>query len=398
MVNLKICLITPLFEPWLVGGAENYVIQLAYELVKHHKVVVVTTVGPQVRKPNDSQIIKTIEFSPKNIESLYKILTERSIRQSKKALWHLLDIWNLTTYKSLKKILKEEKPEIVHTNGIKGLSASTFSAIASLKIKHVHTLHDYELISRWAALFRNHKPISNFNFFDSIYIKYMKRISSKVDVVISPSNFVMNFHTKLGFFKNSKKYVIPNGINVETKLNAKESLNSEFLFIGHITENKGPQVLVNAFKKLKNSEAKLHIIGKGPYLEFIKKISKDDQRIFCHGFVEKEKLEEIFDRCSYVTVPSIWYENHPLVLNEVMARGLPVIASKIGGIPEIVKDGYNGFLFEPGDSSSLGDIIGKAIQDKKLFKKLSKNALTTAKTLSFSKHLSSLRKIYENEV
>ena len=114
-----------------------------------------------------------------------------------------------------------------------------------------------------------------------------------------------------------------------------------------------------------------------------------------HGFIENKKdLEKIIDRCSYVIFPSIWYEVFGLVIIEAMNRGLPVIASNIGAIPELIKDGYNGFLFEPGDVDSLHSIIENLVNLKKISSNLSKNAIDSSKNFSMEKHLKSILDIY----
>lgn len=395
---MKICLISPLYEPWLIGGAENYIVRLSNELVKNNQVVVITLRGPKPRTNFVKINPKIIEMDVCNVELLYNILSKSSVGILKKSLWHLLDIWNFSSYKSMQKILQQEKPDIVHINGIKGLSSSVISVIKNLGLPHVLTLHDYELISRWAALYRQHAPITNFNFLDRIYINYMKRISSYIDTVISPSKFVMNFHTKLGFFKNSKKIVVPNGVDIINEMNPKTKLSGDFLFIGNIMENKGVHVAIQAFKKLKNKNLKLHIVGKGPYLDNIKKIIDKNDPIKCHGFVNELELEKFKKNCSYAIIPSIWYENFPLVVYEVMSNGLPVLASKIGGLPELVIDGHNGFLFEPGNVNSLSKLIDNKSQNEELFLKLSKNSITSAQKFTMKDHLCKILEIYQDTI
>jgi len=102
---MKICLITPLFEPWLIGGAERYVTILAKELSKNHKVVVITGIGTNPRKNEQlGENPKIIEIEPKNVASLYDMIKCYSLRVTiKKILWHLLDIWNISAYFTIKK-------------------------------------------------------------------------------------------------------------------------------------------------------------------------------------------------------------------------------------------------------------------------------------------------------
>ncbi|OLB90701.1 MAG: hypothetical protein AUH25_04265 [Thaumarchaeota archaeon 13_1_40CM_38_12] len=396
---MKICIISPLFDPWLVGGREKYVKTLVDELSTKHQVVVITSRGPTSRKKNQSgSNPKIIEIRPLNISTLYDITRDNlSSGLTKKLLWHFLDLWNISSYLQIKKILKIEKPDLIHTNGIMGLSPSLFSVIKHLRIAHVHSIHDYELISPWVVLFRNGKSISRFNFLDRIFIFYMRQMSSHIDSVISPSRFTMDFHEKLGFFKNSHKYVIPNGIKLDNA-KPKEGHGTEFLFIGQIIESKGPHIAVKAFKKVAEKDAKLHIVGRGPYLDTLKQMTKDDERIILHGFVDDEHLDEIFNKCSYALIPSLWYEVFGLVINEAMSKGLPMIASNIGGIPELVKDGQNGFLFQPGDVDCLYHILETLTNDKEILSKLSKNAIESSKKFPIENQMKSIMKVYAKTV
>src|SRR2546425_1407721 len=245
---MKICLIAPLFDPWNIGGAEKYVNTLAQELAKHHEIVVITTAGPTPRKDGKSgHNLKIIEIEPKNIYSLYFACQNLdSIPLAKKLLWHLFSIWNLSSFIQIKKILRIEKPDLVHTNGIQALSGSVFSVIKQLRIPHVHTLHDYEFISPLVNLYRGGRPITRFNLLERLYAIYMRKMSSSLDAVISPSQFTMDLHTKLGFFRNSKHFVVPHGITLENGTIKKQNATREFLFIGRIAEDKGAQIAVNA--------------------------------------------------------------------------------------------------------------------------------------------------------
>ena len=399
---MKICLINPLFDPWLIGGAETYVTMLAYALSNYHEVTIITTTGPKNRTNDRLRCnlnLKVIEISTKNVCSVYDIIHDpSSIGIVRKSIWHLLDLWNVLASKQIAKILCNEKPDIVHTNGIVGFSSSLFSAIKKhSNIPHIYTLHDYQLISRWSSLFRNGKPIVQFNLLDRMYMSYMRKISSSVDAVISPSKFLVDYHSKSGFFINSKKFVVPNGIKLHNDILPRENSGSEFLFIGQITEHKGLQIAIQAFRKLNDKNAKLHIVGQGPYIKIAKEMSKGDSRILIHGFVEsKVELDEIFKRCSYAIVPSIWYEIFGLVIVECLDRGLPVIASKIGAIPELIQEGYNGFLFRSGDINSLHNIISNLLNRKEVLPTLSKNAIESSKRFSIEKHVNNIMDIYSS--
>jgi len=394
---LKIVFITPLYEPWGAGGAEKYAYVVTKELAKENEVVVITTTGPKPRNELNNYHPKIIEIKT-NISSFYEMVSSADIGTLKKSLWHLFDIWNIFSYNKIKKILKSEKPDLVHTNGIKSFSSSLFSAINKLQIPHVHTLHDYELISRWVGLFRNGKPFSDLNVPDKCYMMYSRNMSSKIDVVLSPSKFVMNFHTKFGFFKNSSKYIIPNGTQTDYSHIPKTYNSKEFIFVGQILENKGVHIAIKAFKKISDKDARLHIVGTGPFVETLKQIIGTNKNIILHGYMEEKKLNALYEQCSYSLMPSLWFETFGLVINEAMKKGLPVIASDIGGIPEIVQDGKNGFLFKPGDVDSLAFIIQNIINEKFDIQKFSENAIKSSRKFPIEDQMKSIKEIYSKIV
>jgi len=203
---VKICFIAPLFEPWNIGGDTAYANELAHYLSNNHQVIVITLPGPekrQITKKNSN--LKIIELKRANIASLYTVQKNNPpMGLAKRIIWQILDLWNFSYYFQIKKILETEKPNIVHTNSVKGISSSLFSAVKSQQIPHVHIIHDFELISRWPSLMRGGKHIK-YNWLDKIYLKWMKSNSSNISAVIYCSKFTVNLFSDLEFFINSKK-------------------------------------------------------------------------------------------------------------------------------------------------------------------------------------------------
>lgn len=392
---MKICLISPFYDPWLIGGAERYITHLGNALARDHELIVVTTIGKQPRVVTSSNNNpRIIEINPGNIFSPYEVITRSSVSPMSKLIWHIIDVWNPFVYSCIKQLLRHEKPDIVHTNGVKGLSASLFSAIKKSNIPNVHTMHDYELLSRWSSLFRNGAPIERFNAIEKIYMSLMKRISSSIDGVISPSKFLLGKHLEHGFFSKTSRYVIPNG-NMIRHDTLRKKFSREFLYIGQLTENKGVHIAIAAFKKVRFSDAKFHIIGDGRYMPRLKELASDDNRIKIYGYIQNQSaVDEIIKECSYFVFPSIWYENYPLVLNELMSHGLPVIASNIGGVPEIINHGHNGFLVTPNSIEELRAIFEEVMSSENLISKLSDNAILSSKMFPLHKHVEKIVEVY----
>jgi glycosyltransferase involved in cell wall biosynthesis len=112
------------------------------------------------------------------------------------------------------------------------------------------------------------------------------------------------------------------------------------------------------------------------------------------GPVYGDDLQEILLPARAVVVPSEWYENTPYALLETLASGTPVIAARVGSLPERVQDGYNGFLFTPGDAHDLADKI-RALDTVSL-PELQKHARESVMALDQATYLSAITSLYSS--
>jgi glycosyltransferase involved in cell wall biosynthesis len=129
-----------------------------------------------------------------------------------------------------------------------------------------------------------------------------------------------------------------------------------FGFVGTLAEMKGAHVLISAFRKLTSKGATLEIFGdtemNPSYTAWLRELAGDAPVCF-HGRFEPETVAEVFSLFDVLVVPSIWFENSPLVIHEAFMSHTPVIASNLGGMADLVEHEKTGLLFKPGDSSDL---------------------------------------------
>ena len=149
------------------------------------------------------------------------------------------------------------------------------------------------------------------------------------------------------------------------------------MYVGTLGKHKGVQTLITAFKHIPSPDIRLHIVGKGPDQEEFKQIASNDKRIIFHGFIENENVIKLIETANIMVVPSICYDNSPVVINESFITGTPVIGSKIGGIPENIHENVNGYLFEPENHDELKDHIIDLIKNTYVLKSLEKGAFNT---------------------
>jgi glycosyltransferase involved in cell wall biosynthesis len=103
--------------------------------------------------------------------------------------------------------------------------------------------------------------------------------------------------------------------------------------------------------------------------------------VTAHGAWPHERLAEALGRLDVLVVPSVWQENSPFVIREAFAAGVPVVASRVGGIPETIVDGKNGLLFEPGSADDLHRVLSRLIEEPGLLQRL-RSGIPRVRTIS----------------
>ncbi|MDI6703411.1 MAG: glycosyltransferase family 4 protein [bacterium] len=382
---MKVCVISWLFHPY-IGGSELVATELAYELKRRDFEVFVITTSSFLSSfklvEEVENKIKIYRFYPLNF---YWVKNSSKKSFILKTLWHLIDIWNFRTYIVVKKILEKEKPDIIHTHKIRGLSPAVWSAAKRLKIPIIHTLHDYELLSpkgdlygKIGSLFDNPRSIFK------IYANIRRDQSNNVDVVTSPAEFTLNKHLEAEYFRNAQKFVVRNWADTITYNDFEQIMSVRkvflkkgivnLLYIGRLEKIKGVHLLMDVFSKVPNKKINLHIAGEGSLLNNLKNCCNKDRRICFYGSIYNKEKEEIFKKCHILILPSIYYEISPVVIYEAYKYGLLIIASKIGGIPELVEEGKTGYLFHSENSKELQRIIEFIIENKNLIVEYNENS------------------------
>lgn len=337
---MKICLINNLYKPYNRGGAEKIVELNAQKLIKKgNNVFIISTKPKKIKQTaeNNQQKIYYLNGLYYNINKIPLFL---------RLFWHFWDMFNFVNYWRVKKILKKEKPDLVITHNLKGIGFLIPLAIRKLRIKHIHTLHDIQLLHPSGLMLLGQEKKIN-SFFANFYSKINKFLFATPHTIISPSKWLIDLHAKKKFFKNSKIKIKRPELK---KINLFKKIYINFLYIGQIENHKGIIFLVNAFQKINSNKYKLTIVGDGSKSQILKNKIKNNKNINYLGKKNSSQVKKLMCKNDCLIVPSICYENAPTVIFEANNVSLPVIASNIGGIPELVsKD----FLFTPGNADDL---------------------------------------------
>lgn len=387
---MKICLINSLYSPYFRGGAEVVVESIVQELITLNHEVMVITLGRK-RDLLKSRQLSIYRIKTFNVFSFLDI-NERPIWL--RIFWHPLDVFNFSGYFQVKKILKSQKPDLVISHNLKGLGYLIPLAVKRSKIRHWHTIHDVQL-SRPSGLilFGQEKP---FLIIDKVYEKICRFLFSSPQLIISPSNWLYSFYRRKGFFMNSKKLILPNPVNIK-KIDrpvepVAQKLKIDLLYVGQIVSTKGILFLIQACKKLSMSNWHLTIIGSGQAEEEVKKLIGSNDNFTFLGRVESSKVADYYRQADLTVVPSLCYENSPTVIYESLVANVPVIASDIGGIPEIIKDGFNGYTFATGNEKNLIEVLEYFLSRPEMIAELKKNCFVSVRNYSASNYVKELLK------
>jgi glycosyltransferase involved in cell wall biosynthesis len=327
---------------------------------------------------------EVVEFSMndrRNRPSAYSDFFIGEINYSKSVLSNIFKfLYNFEASRKLAKLIKKENPAVAHLHNIyHQLSPSIIHTLKKYKIPMVMTLHDYKVICPNYTLFNKGEICEKckggkyYNCFSGSCIKnsheksllgaieaYLHRDVLKsyeqIDKFIAPSQFIKNKFIEFGV-DGERIEVIENFTEMMSDSSA-QVVEDYLLFFGRLSKEKGVNVLLDAMREI--DDVKLKIAGDGPdkinYQLSIKNY-KLGSRIEFVGEKSGEELNELVRKARAIVVPSVWYENMPMNILEAVAMGKVIIASRVGGIPEIIEDKENGFLFRMDDADDLATKI-----------------------------------------
>lgn len=384
---MKICLINNLYKPYSRGGAEKIVELMSEGLEKDgHNIFIITTKPFLKIQKNNNKIyyIKALYYN------IYKIPIFLRL------FWHMADMFDIGSFLKVRSILKQEKPDAVITHNLKGIGFLIPRAIKSLGIKHIHILHDIQLLHPSGLMEYNKEEKIN-SIFSKLYAKICCKLFNSPNIIISPSKWLIKIHNEKKFFKNSKCVVMPNPACLakdKSKIFQKKTNEKfKFLYVGQIENHKGIIFLINTFNNFLKNYAKnnceLIIAGSGTKIKKAKQLAKKNKFIKFLGQKNKQEIKKLMENSDCLIVPSLCYENSPTVIYEASAIGLLTIASRIGGITELIHK-LGGILFTTKNKNSLMRKMEWSIKNSNKIQKITtkgKEKIKKFKTENYIKQL-----------
>lgn len=300
------------------------------------------------------------------------------------------------------KITDNTEISIIHIHSLQGFEDEFYQEILSLNIPIIVTLHDWYLICPRVQMFTpwgercaytpgKHCPACYLGKTKiTKYLKWNNAILSRLLFLIpkirkGTERYKNHWKKGIAFLKGVKKIIapseyvksqfesfglrgierIPNGIR-EIDIKSK-TYKRRLGFVGTIAPHKGLHILLEAVKGI-SGDFTLNIFGKIGDKQYFNKWKGliDNKRIFYRG--EEQNQKSIYENIDILIVPSLWEETYGMVIDEAYRAKIPVIASRIGGIPEHIVEGKSGYLFEAGNSNDLKSRINYVLNNYQTIK------------------------------
>lgn len=407
-MTMKICMLAPEFIPvW--GGVGTYIIELLRHLPKNYEVHVVTPKRQSFGKDNTVQNYDLPKYFKSNIKIHY-ISTANDTFFYNAAFQY-------ECFRRVPAILKEEHIDLIHSHTAhmpdlllmlrklnKPIITTVHSTIKTQRMATKLSQNNFSSLERSEKATYTAYPI--LRLLEEIY--YLKK-----RIYISPSNWMKRW-LEDSFHIRGEISVIPNSVDLKDyMLNEVKPVGNLFpernlddkkiiLFVGRLLALKGVDVLIEAIPHiLKTNKIKnLLFVFVGPgdtdrYLKMTRSIGVESYCLFT-GPASRELVVHLMRKAKLLVAPS-FIENAPYTILEAMTCGLPIIASNVGGVSEIVQDGYNGKLLSLNSSIAIGKSIKEMLDDESLQNNMSKHAIETMQAkFSWDVNLKKYLNVYQN--
>jgi glycosyltransferase involved in cell wall biosynthesis len=308
-------------------------------------------------------------------------------------------------------LIGEFRPTVVHCHNLTGLTVGVLQRAKAGGISTVVTLHDYwgfchrnTLMKRSGQLCRDYRRCAECLAVVSdgadrelpirLRNDFVAAALGEADLLVSPSQYLAERYIEAGF-PMERIRVIPYGIDVARFAAVPRrtvSSRLRFAFIGHFGAHKGLSTLMDALTRLNGMRERfeLALVGEGELVDAIRQQVRDhrwESVVLLPGKVDNVQIETVYGQTDVLVLPSIWPENHPVSIAEAMASGIPVIASRVGGIPEMVDHGDTGFLVDAGDAVQLAATMETLIENPGLVSELGAKAAQRVANNSFERRV-----------
>lgn len=271
--------------------------------------------------------------------------------------------------------IRKEKPDIVHTHSSKAGIIGRIAAERAGVPKVIHTPHVFPFEMAISPLKKR------------FYLMLERMAAKKTDLLLAVSQSEKAVAMEYGLFKEGNVIVNENGIELESwqknidkrnEIREQAGIPEDSFVVGMVARfmpQKGHEILISAAEILLKNNPKIHfaLVGDGELKNKIRNLTIANQtNKYFHFFTQTDNIAAYYSMFNCLVLPSFW-EACPYTIMEAMAMGIPVIASAVGGVAEIIKDKKSGLLVPPDDGEKLADAIARLCEDRKFAEEMGKN-------------------------
>jgi glycosyltransferase involved in cell wall biosynthesis len=364
------------FLPQHTAGSEIYTYHLAQELDKRHEVAIYTR--EESERGTREELDET--YKGLRVHRVYEPPPEGMLRLDQRALRRFR---NPAIERSFRTYLDRFRPDVVHAQHLFKLSGNLIQIAQARGIRTVVTLHDYWFLCYNGQLLRPglqpctgplgglrcpgcaelplapawRRVLSPLLWPLFLYrTRFLRRCLSQADALVSPSAYLAGVFERHGF-PLERILVSDNGTNLSWQAQAARPPHEKlrFGYIGTLAPHKGVHILLEAFAGLETAEAELHVYGGAGADETYARRLRERYGAIAQfrGPFAHDQISDVLNAIDVLVVPSVWAENSPVTIHEAQIAGVPVIASDIGGMTALVREGRAGWLVPSGDIDAL---------------------------------------------
>lgn len=369
---MRTLLISNFFPPHDVGGAEISAYNTCTGLQQRGVEASVLSITARTHRRDDAHYmagdtpVHRVTFASSLLEGRY------------------LQAFDPRVFRAVWRELLSTKPDVVHIHNVAGASLAPFLACRRRRVPVVTTLHDHWLICPNSTLYQGEGRVCDpglrrppckqcfrkYDFWGNVPLRRraFARAVADVRTFISPSQALVDLHVRAGYdpgrFRVILNGITPGPIRVPSDASARRIVEEcgqfpTILFSGFVSETKGIGVLIEALPKIVQQVPNLRLVVAGQGDERLMKTLREmpSPRPMLLGRLPSAEVRSLYAASDLIVVPSVWYENSPMVISESALAGTPTVGSAIGGIPELVVHEETGYLFAPGNAAALADQV-----------------------------------------
>jgi len=364
---MRILVLAALYPPDSRGGAENSAANLTRWLAAQgHQMAVLTTAGTREEEMHGVDV-DGIRIWRLRTAHLYPARDAPMAARWKKPIWHAQDHFDPRNRRLVARVMEAFQPDFINIHFVQGLGYNALAEVAARDLPTLFLLHDLGLACMRMSMFRDGANCERRCLGCRVSSRYKAALIARFGRIgfCSPSR--ANLAALSGLFPLDR-YLhtsIPNPNFYQRPVGGRTTSGPmRLLFVGRLHRSKGVEELLDAAASLALTHRfQLTIIGDGPEAGRLRARYAGAGWLHFLGRVPEAEVGARMHEADLLCVPSLWRENWPGVAVRALEMGLPVLASRIGGLPELVDPGITGELVAPGDRQAWTAALQRALDD-----------------------------------